>query len=164
MSEFFRVVGFPDSLIGRAVRDYDREFMQRYRPLAFPGVYEALSTLHDAGFKLGIVTSNIRSNVEPALSQVMHFFEKSCLFFYDRYPDPRPKSWCLAEGARFLCLAPSQGVFVGDQPADADAAQSAGFHFLGVSYGWGIERRSGQHEFAASVRDIPNRLAMPALN
>jgi phosphoglycolate phosphatase-like HAD superfamily hydrolase len=164
MSEFFRVVGFPETLIDRAVGDYDREFMQRYCPRAFPGVEEALSTLYGAGFKLGIVTSNIRSNVEPALARVMHFFEKSCLFFYDRYPDPRSKSWCLSEGARILRLAPSRCAFIGDQPADADAAQSAGFQFVGVSYGWGIERRIGQHEFAASVREIPDRLAVPALN
>jgi phosphoglycolate phosphatase len=164
MSEFFRVVGFPDPLIGRAVRDYDREFMQRYRPRAFPGVDEALSTLHDAGLRLGIVTSNIRSNVEPALAGVMHFFEKSCLFFYDRYPEPRSKAWCLSEGARILRLASSRCAFVGDQPADADAAQTAGLQFLGVSYGWGIEWRTGQHEFANSVREVPDRLAEPALN
>jgi beta-phosphoglucomutase-like phosphatase (HAD superfamily) len=41
MSEFFRAVGFPETLIKRAVDDYEREFMQRYRPRAFPGVNEA---------------------------------------------------------------------------------------------------------------------------
>ena len=164
MSEFFRAVGFPGEHIRRAVDDYEREFMQRYRPRAFAGVDETLAALHKARLKLGLVTSNTRSNVIPALAHVIRYFEEACLFFYDRYPEPRPKSWYLAEGARVLGLAPSQCVYIGDQPADADAAQAAGFQFLGVKYGWGIEWRSGQLEFVGSVRDIPDRLTMPALN
>ncbi len=163
MSEFFRAVGFPEALIKRAVRDYEREFMERYRPRAFPGVDEVLATLNDAGLKLGLVTSNTRSNVIPALAHVMHYFEKSCTFFFDRYPDPRPKSWYLAEGARVLNLDPPQCVYVGDQPADADAAVTTGFQFLGVSYGWGIEQHQGQLEFASNIREIPDRLMIPEL-
>jgi HAD superfamily hydrolase (TIGR01509 family) len=164
MSEFFRAVGFPATLIKRAVADYEGEFMKHYRPNAFPGVTEALTALHKAGLKLGLVTSNTRSNILPALAHVIHYFEDSCVFFYDDYPEPRPKVWFLAEGARILRLAPSRCVYVGDQPADADAAQAAGFQFLGVSYGWGIEWRGGQLEFVANVRDIPDRLTALALN
>ena len=58
MRYFFLAVGFPEDYAARAVADYQREFIQRYRPKAFPGVSEMLKTLQAAELKLGLVTSN----------------------------------------------------------------------------------------------------------
>lgn len=137
--------------------DYEREFIQRYRPKAFPGVSKMLKTLQAAEVKLGLVTSNTRANVVPALGNAMQYFEESCLFFFDRYSEPKTKSWCLAEGARLLGLDARTCVYVGDQPADADAAREARVRFLGVTYGWGIEDDQ-QYETAKSIAEILDKL------
>ena len=139
MLHFFLAVGFPPPLAKRGVEDYEREFMQRCRPVPFPGIQDMLKRLSDAGLALGLVTSNTRANVEPALSDAMRYFDPRCLFYFDRYPEARDKAWCLAEGTRTLRLAPARSIYVGDQPGDADAARAAGLQFLGVSYGWGLQ-------------------------
>jgi N-acetyl-D-muramate 6-phosphate phosphatase len=158
MRYFFLAVGFPEDLAERAVADYEREFIQRYRPNTFAGVGKMLNTLKTGGLKLGLVTSNTRANVVPVLGDAMQYFEESCLFFFDRYPEPKPKSWCLAEGARLLHLEPQTCVYVGDQPADAIAAREAGVRFLGVTYGWGISEDDKQYEIANSVDEISDKL------
>ncbi|MGZ5892958.1 MAG: HAD family hydrolase, partial [Caldimonas sp.] len=114
-----------------------REFAQRYHPQPVPGIRDMLRRLHEAGHAMGLVTANIAANVEPSLHEVMPFFDRRCLFYMDRYHPPRSKSWCLAEGANILGAPSGRCVFVGDQPADADAARAAGWGFLGVAYGWG---------------------------
>jgi hypothetical protein len=42
MRNFFLTVGFPDEIVGRAVADYERQFVQLYRPKAFANVDEML--------------------------------------------------------------------------------------------------------------------------
>jgi phosphoglycolate phosphatase-like HAD superfamily hydrolase len=158
MRYFFLAVGFPEDLAERAVADYEREFIQRYRPLPFAGVSEMLNTLKTSGLRLGVVTSNTRSNVVPVLGDAMQYFEESCLFFFDRYPEPRTKSWCLGEGARLLHLERQACVYVGDQPADAIAAREAGVRFLGVAYGWGISQDDKQYDTVKSITEIPDKL------
>jgi N-acetyl-D-muramate 6-phosphate phosphatase len=158
MHYFFLAVGFPEDLAERAVADYEREFIQRYRPKMFAGVGKTLNILKTGGLKLGLVTSNTRANVVPVLADAMQYFEESCLFFFDRYSEPKRKSWCLAEGARLLGLEPEACVYVGDQPADAIAAHEAGVRFLGVTYGWGISQDDKQYEIANSVEEISDKL------
>jgi HAD superfamily hydrolase (TIGR01549 family) len=155
---FFLAVGLPEDFAARAVADYEREFIQRYRPKVFPGVSKMLNTLQTAGLKVGLVTSNTRANVVPVLGNAMQYFEESCLFFFDRYSEPKTKSWCLAEGARLLGLKPQTCVYVGDQPADAIAAREAGVRFLGVTYGWGISQDDKQYETAKSTSEISDKL------
>lgn len=157
MRDFFLAVGFPEVLAERAVAAYQIEFMQRYQPKAFAGVKQMLIVLRSAGLKLGLVTSNTRANVVPALGDAMQYFEESCLFFFDRYSEPKAKSWCLTEGAHILDLDPQACVYVGDQPADAAAASDAGVRFLGVTYGWSIFNED-QYETVSSVAEIPLKL------
>jgi phosphoglycolate phosphatase len=158
MRYFFQAVGFPEETLDRAVADYERDFMQRYWPEPFSGIAQMLAGVHHDGFQLGLVTSNTRANVVPALGGAMKYFDERCLFFFDRYPEPKTKPWCLVEGARIFGVTRRECVYVGDQPADAAAAREAGTRFLGVTYGWGISQHDQQYETANSVLQIPDRL------
>jgi phosphoglycolate phosphatase-like HAD superfamily hydrolase len=158
MRDFFLAVGFPENYAERAVADYERDFMERYRPTVFEGVDQMLRMLRTAGLKLGLVTSNTRKNVVPALTDSMRYFDESCLFFFDEGSVPHSKSRCLTEGSRLLGFEPSSCVYVGDQPADAAAAKEAGFNFLGVTYGWGILKDESRFETVDNIVDIPDKL------
>jgi phosphoglycolate phosphatase-like HAD superfamily hydrolase len=158
MRHFFLAVGFPEDLVERAVADYEKEFMQRYRPRVFAGVDEMLATLRKARLHLGLVTSNTCANVVPALGHAMEYFDERCLFFFDRYSEPKTKAWCLAEGARLLGVRPPECVYVGDQPADAAAATEARTRFLAVTYGWGISQSDKQYETANNILEISDKL------
>lgn len=158
MLYFFLAVGFPEEVAKLAVEDYDRDFAKRYRPDIFSGVDNALSQLHKSGLKIGLITSNIRANVEPVLGDLKRYFENSCLFYFDRYPEPKSKSWCLGEGARLLNTDTEFCIYVGDQPGDARAAQEANAQFLGVTYGWGITTRDTHYRTVDSVAEIADEL------
>ncbi len=164
MREFFMAVGFPARDAELAVADYEREFTALYRPRPFPGIDRMLRTLHDAGVSLGIVTANTRDNVEPALAQVARYFGENLAFYYGA-PDSFPsKTAALVEGARRLDLPAESCGYVGDQPADALAAQAAGCQFFGVAYGWGISAADRQFHPIRSVDQIaPSLLDQAAL-
>ena len=160
MRQFFLAVGFPPECVDKAVADYEREFMGNYRPEAFPGVGGMLRQLSIANWKLGLVTSNTRANVEPALGSLMVLFEPKCVFFYDMYPTPPSKSWCIARGIESVGSYTESCVYVGDQPADEVAAREAGVPFLAVTYGWGFLRQDGRTSIANSVAEIPPALEL----
>ena len=159
MLNFFLAVGFPKPLAQRAVEDYGQEFAKRYRPPTFSGVPNMLKAVRDSGLRIGLVTSNLRANIESALGDAMQYFEPCCVFCLEDLPEPTTKkSLCLKEGARLLQVDPSTCLYIGDLPADAIAAHEAGFQFLGVTYGWGITDTDVHFDTVGSVSQIENRL------
>ncbi|MCY1444143.1 Phosphoglycolate phosphatase [compost metagenome] len=108
------------------------------------------------------MTSNTRKNVAPALGDAIRYFDPQCLFYFDRSLEQKDKAWCLVEGARLLGVAPSRCLYVGDQPADADAARAAGWQFLGVSYGWGLQLGDTSVRVVESVPAVANLLLAEA--
>lgn len=155
---FFLAVGFPERDAERAVADYERDFMVSYRPTLFEGVPRMLEGLHRAGFELGLVTSNTRANVEPVLDGSMRYFQGKAVFFFGEYARSVTKADCLMQGARDLGVPAARCLYVGDQPADARAAEEAGFQFLGVTYGWGFMPGSHDVELVATVSGIARKL------
>lgn len=154
MLNFFRALGFPEPLAHRGADDYEHEFMPAYRPMPFPGIELMLRTLFDAGLPLGLVTSNTRANVEPALADLMGYFNRRCLFYYEGISSSKDKTANLKLGAQMLGVAPERCCYVGDQPADRAAADAAGFRFLGVSYGWGFQEHDPRVRVVNDVRAI----------
>lgn len=161
MQAFFLAVGFPQPLAERAVGDYDRHFARDYKPGPFGGIEPMLDQVRATGLRLGLVTSNTMENVAPALGAALSRFEPDCRFYYDRLAAPQPKSWWLAESTRRLGLRPEECVYVGDQPADAQAAHDAGLRFLGVTYGWGIAPGDPRFDTVDTVPALAARLAAP---
>ncbi len=137
MEQCFLAVGFPPAEAKRATAEYDRDFMHDYAPKPFPDVSASLHALRRAGYRLGIVTANVRGNIEKSLGEDMKCFEPELCFTHDAMKD-MTKADALEVIAQRLGAAPRDCVYVGDQPADFRAAQSAGFQFMGVTYGWGI--------------------------
>jgi phosphoglycolate phosphatase-like HAD superfamily hydrolase len=134
---FFKAVGFPDHLAARADDEYRQTFMKRYAPRPFAGIHDMLGSLHRSGLTLGLVTSNVRSNVEGPLGASMAFFRDDCIFAKDSSAD-FTKASAIEDAIRRCAVGRRETVYVGDQPADVQAAAQAGVSFLGAAYGWGI--------------------------
>ena len=158
MLNMLLAVGFPPPLAQRAVEDYERQFMANYRPEPFPGIEPMLKRVAAAGLPIGLVTSNTRLNVEPALGSAMSYFDRRCRFYFDNAQGPAHKPDRLREGAEILRLPAAQCVYVGDQPSDVTAAEAAGFMFLGVSYGWGLAADDASIRVADDVPTIADTL------
>jgi phosphoglycolate phosphatase-like HAD superfamily hydrolase len=139
MKYFFMAVGFGEKDAERADGYYRKHFMEKYRPVSFPSVDEVLEKLSSAGLALGIVTSNVRVNIEQALGKAWSVFDARVIYTYDR-TDVMTKGQALRAGVHLLGVRSDEALFVGDQQGDWTAANEADVRFLGVTYGWGISR------------------------
>src|SRR5271165_5966085 len=153
MKYFFLAVGFPELYAEMADRQYEAIFTRDYKPAPFAGVPEMLRALHDAGMKMGTVTSNVRANVVDALGESVQFLDSKCIFCKDDSAQ-LSKSESIITAMAELQAQPAETVYVGDQPADRVAAESAGVQFLGVSYGWGISQDDNGFPIVSTVDAI----------
>jgi phosphoglycolate phosphatase len=137
MKYFFEAVGFPSKYADLAFLQYKETFIRDYSPKPFPQIDEMLFRLTSAGLRLGIVTSNVRANVDAALGLNMRFFHPECIFTKeDTVIDSKVDA--ILSAAKNLGVNIIEVIYVGDQPSDWIAAKEAGANFLGVTYGWGI--------------------------
>ncbi len=153
MKYFFKAVGFPNKYADLAFEDYKAIFMRDYSPKPFSQVENMLFKLSQAGLKLGIVTSNVRANVDSALGDSMHFFYPGCIFTKEDMVNESKVS-ALFSVSKHSGVGVSSILYVGDQPADWAAAKEAGVKFLGVTYGWGISEENKDFPTVKSVEGI----------
>jgi len=153
MKYFFTAVGFPESLAEKANLQYQEIFQQKYAPHPFAGVHETLHALKEDGLQLGIVTSNVKANVVDALGASIQFFCADCIFTKDDLVYSS-KSQAIKQALHRLQLNPDQAIYIGDQPADWEAAKSASVPFLGVTYGWGISEQDKDFPVVHNVSEI----------
>jgi len=153
MKYFFMAVGFPEQFAEKANREYQEIFMRDYAPAPFPGVAWTLRALHDAGQQMGIVTSNVRANVVEALGDNMKFLNVNCIYCKDDIVG-LSKSEAIVSAMDNFQVSRLETIYIGDQPADWDAAKTAGVTFLGVSYGWGISEGDTGFPVVTHVCDI----------
>jgi len=153
MKQFFLAVGFPEPLAERADEDYRREFSKRYPLAPFAGVAQMLLDLAKRNVPLGYVTSNTRAIVESALGKAVDVFRQDLRFAVD---DPRQlgKAEALRLGAALAHATPAEGLYVGDQPKDFEAARLAGMQFVGVTFGWGILAGDARFETVDSIDEL----------
>lgn len=153
MKYFFLAVGFPEEFAEKANRQYQEVFMREYAPAPFPDVPWTLKALHDSGLQLGIVTSNVRANVEEALGESMLLFRPDGVFSKDSAAG-MSKSEAIASAIARFRVSPSEAIYVGDQPADWEAAKDVGVNFLGVTYGWGISDEDKDFPLAGEIVEV----------
>lgn len=118
------------------------------------GMRETLEEINRQGYRLAIVTSNARQNVERFLHmQGLHpLFE----FIYAGQV-LLGKARVLRQLVKRYRLNPRQVICVGDETRDIEAAQQAGLRFIAVS--WGLNSREVLAKHAPDVLiDRPEEL------
>jgi pyrophosphatase PpaX len=92
----------------------------------FPGVVSLLKRLRAAGYRLGIVTSRRKMNLDaiPAAVDLLPYVD--LLVTRDDTAEGKPHPAPVLHAFERLGLPPSEGVYVGDTPFDIEAGQRAG--------------------------------------
>jgi phosphoglycolate phosphatase len=142
----------------RIYRDGWTTWIERYgaetRPL--PGACESIASLHERGFRMGLVTSS--SGELPFLDRwnIRRFF--ATVVCRDHVSQIKPHPEGLLASLERLDLPPGEVLHVGDTPIDVRAGEAAGLRTVGVLSGAGTEeqlRCAGAIAILASVAELP---------
>jgi phosphoglycolate phosphatase len=114
-------------LAEQAYADADIIQMRDYTPRLFPGTEAGLRRVKKAGFSLGIATNGPTAITEELLKilKVRDLFD--VVAGSEDTPNPKPSPDLLLLACKRVGVNPSDAVYVGDQPVDAEAAEVAGF-------------------------------------
>lgn len=116
-------------LIKRAHKLFRKHF-KHVTPIA--GMPEVIRALHQNGYKMGILTSNSKDNVED-------FLKEHDLDYFEFVRSPKSlfgKAKALSKIMDKYELPAESLVMIGDEIRDLDAAREAGIESIGV--GWGF--------------------------
>ena len=123
----------------------------------FPGVHEALTTLHDSGIELAILSSNSESNVRRVLAA-----DTAALFqHYACGTDLFGKAGKIRTLLRRTGIAPQRALLIGDEIRDIEAARHAGVAAAAVTWGYNRAealRRQAPDLLIERVEDLPRQL------
>lgn len=132
-----QMVMFSPEHADRLVEVY-REFNHREHDRMlrlYEGMLHLLERLTTCGVKLGLVTSKSRHTTQMAfdLTGIERYFAASVCADEStgNKPSPDPILTCLSQ----LGVPPSEAAYVGDSPADLQAARAAGTFSIAVSWG-----------------------------
>jgi phosphoglycolate phosphatase len=112
------------AIVGRI----ESEACSRAEP--YPGVPEALATLQERGYRLGIFTRNSREGCDLVLRR--HPLPHSVLLTREDVVNVKPHPEHLREALARLDCPPDKALVVGDHPTDAETAVAAGACAVGV--------------------------------
>lgn len=118
----------------RVYREYNERDLDE-KSFPFPGIPEAIASLKNAGFTVGVVTSKRAVLATKSLKAHGLFDAFACVNGAEdstaRKPDPDP----LLTAAKKLGVSPDRCVYVGDSPYDLQAAHAASMPCVGVTWG-----------------------------
>ena len=118
----------------RVYREYNERDLDE-KSFPFPGIPEAIASLKNAGFTVGVVTSKRAVLATKSLKAHGLFDAFACVNGAEdstaHKPDPDP----LLTAAKKLGVSPDRCVYVGDSPYDLQAAHAASMPCVGVTWG-----------------------------
>ncbi|MGD6817168.1 pyrophosphatase PpaX [Metabacillus sp. 84] len=105
----------------------------------FATVYETVEKLHQAGYKLGIVTTKIRDTVNMGLklTKLDQFFD--VVVTLDDVINAKPHPEPVLKALKLLDSKPEEAIMVGDNHHDIESGKAAGTLTAGVA--WTIKGR-----------------------
>ncbi|BDG37482.1 pyrophosphatase PpaX [Parageobacillus sp. VR-IP] len=105
----------------------------------FETVYETIETLHQHGFRLGVVTTKIHQTAVMGLqkTRLAPFFD--CVIGLDDVKRPKPDPEPIYKALDLLQSTPDEALMVGDNYHDILAGKNAGTKTAGVA--WTIKGR-----------------------
>jgi HAD superfamily hydrolase (TIGR01509 family) len=132
--EFYVKIGLPVSLW----KEVDHEWLRLYEeesPGLHPDALRCLSTLKESGFKLALVSNGSRARVEKELASfdLGRLFE--AVLFGEKKEELKPSPVMIQRALGVIGVGPRDAVYVGDSPADIQAARSAKVPAVAIARG-----------------------------
>ena len=132
--EFYAKVGLPASLW----KEVDAEWLRLYEeesPDLHANARRCLRALGKAGLRLALVSNGSKSRVEVELARfgLIHSFE--VVLFGERKEELKPSPVMLERALSLMSAEPQEAVYVGDSPADIQAAANAGVPSIAIARG-----------------------------
>lgn len=152
-------------LLERYEVHYDALYAQgELRARVFPGVAQGLSQLHEAGYRLAVVTNKFTAAARRLLEH-MHLAQWLDVVVggdsgLPRKPHPEP----LLRACEQLGVARTAALMVGDSQVDVSAARAAGLAVVCVPYGYneGADPRTlSADAFVESLAELPGLIGAP---
>lgn len=146
-------------LLGEIVRWYGH--LRAQPPALFDGVHETLTTLRDAGMRLGIVTNGLSETHVAKVERLglRGYFDAFLMPDLTGIAKPDPRQFHLA--CRQLDVAPGETAHVGDSlVSDVGGASAAGLHAVWFNpHGRAPDAQAARpHAEVRSLREVPGRL------
>lgn len=110
---------------------FRRKAAGRIKP--FPGVVRLLTTLKKGNFRLGLVSSAPRENIDLALSELDLAGIFNCIVFGQEVSESKPSPEICLLAAKRLQVTPNDCVVIEDSPLGVTAAKTAGMKCLAVA-------------------------------
>ena len=154
---FIEIAGMDESVAEQATDIFRTRYKEAdlFKASVYEGILDVLETIKARGIPQAIATNKRQ---DYATEICYHFgLDRYChpIVGGDRY-NQRTKADLIQDCLNELSLVPSpEIVFIGDMPADREAAQTVGIDFIGVNYGFGF--RNGA-EYANSPEEILKKL------
>lgn len=129
-------VAMDEQLVDEMIHTYRTHNHEMHDKLVkeYDGVYETIKTLHEKGFKLGIVTTKMRVSVNMGLklTKLDQFFDVVITLddVKNAKPDPEPVLLALKK----LNAKPEEAIMIGDNHHDILAGKNAGTRSAGVAW------------------------------
>ncbi|MEI6493159.1 MAG: HAD-IA family hydrolase [Verrucomicrobiota bacterium] len=152
--ELMKFLGIPATRLPKISKRGKEELNKRMDEIhPFPGMSEIVRTLHEGGFRLGILTSNSEENVACFLRK----FDLEIFDFIYTSSKLTGKARVIRRILKERKLKPRQVLLVGDEVRDIEAALETGIHMAAVT--WGYNSRNSLSSLNPDhVLDTPDEL------
>ncbi len=132
--DFYAKVGLPTALWAQVDHEWVRLYEEE-KPELHQDALRSLSALSGGGFRLGLVSNGSRARVEKELSRfgLGRFFQ--VVVFGERKEELKPSPVMLQKAMGVLGVKPVDVVYVGDSPADIQAAKNAEVPSIAIARG-----------------------------
>jgi pyrophosphatase PpaX len=144
------------SLLTQAYREYNHLRHDEMVSL-FPGVAEVIPQLHQAGIRLGIVTTKMRATTMRALELLGIYKYMETIVSLDDVEHAKPHPEPVAKAMQALGVEPSETIMVGDSTVDMGSAVAAGAVPVGVAWslkGEEILREAGAVHMLREMKEL----------
>ena len=118
----------------RVYREYNECDLDE-KSFPFPGIPEAIASLKNAGFTVGVVTSKRAALATKSLKAHGLFDAFACVNGAEDSTAHKPNPDPVLTAAEKLGVSPDRCVYVGDSPYDLQAAHAAKMPSVGVTWG-----------------------------
>jgi beta-phosphoglucomutase len=153
------------SIMGRKLPERDVKIMvqekeEKFRRKAtgnikpFPGAVRLLNAIKKGNFKLGLVSSTTKENIDLVLSELNLEGMFDCIVFGKEVSESKPNPQLYLLAARELEVTPNDCLVIEDSPLGVKAAKTAGMKCLAIANTHPRQKLQEADKVADSLEDV----------